>query len=88
MLYFALKPCLKGYWGTGDLLWHPFDDSRVLNDPNAPERGLWRLSRLPHSIFCSQNQTLYPLFCLATVFYRVLRYGGTYCSIHLIIQGF
>ena len=21
-------------------MWHPFDDSRVLNDPNASERGL------------------------------------------------
>ena len=26
----------------GNQLWHPFDDSRVLKDPNASERGLRR----------------------------------------------
>ena len=34
----------KQVLGDGkNLLWHPFDDSRGLYDPNAKERGLYRL---------------------------------------------
>ena len=38
----ALKLSLKGSRVWENLLWHPFDDSRVLNDPCASERGLQR----------------------------------------------
>ena len=38
----ALKLSLKGSRVWENLLWHPFDDSRVFNDPCASERGLQR----------------------------------------------
>ena len=40
ILYTALKLFLKGSWSKENLLWHPFDDLRVLNDPNDSEKGL------------------------------------------------
>ena len=49
-------------------MWHPFDDSRVLNDPNASGRGLWRPPEVANIYHNITPYMIYPLFCLVSVF--------------------
>ena len=69
-LIFGIHLMIQGFCMTLML------QNRVYLDP-------WKL---PNSIFWPKYNTLYPIYCLDTVFKWVLWYRKTYCCIHLMIQ--
>ena len=77
-----------GFWAWENWFWHPFDDSKVLWDPNTTNGGLGDPPRLPQNPSWSVFQDLLCSYCSINQFIRVFGHEETDSDIHLMIQKF
>ena len=70
-----------------NIFFNPYDDLRVLHDPNATDRVSVDPWKLPDTLLTKISHFCISfIYCIETVFMRVRGYDKTYFGINLMIQ--